>query len=129
MDTSKTCTVTEYPGADEAGLYERIRTAYTDAHADRPTRPQAASPRQQTLTDTRPVAGVTIARTGSATSPSSNASYPPPPKPGAAQPTVPGPLELDRPSNVLGVIPILLIFEAVAGYALFAAWCWVAGGR
>jgi hypothetical protein len=129
MDTSKTCTVTEYPGADEAGLYERIRIAFAHADADRPARPQGTAPQRQTPTDTRPAAGVTIARTGSATSPSSNASYPPPPKPGAAQPTVPGPLELDRPGNVLGVIPILLIFEAVAGYALFAAWCWVAGGR
>ena len=126
MDTSKTCTVTEYPGADEAGLYERIRIAFAHADADRPTRPQAASPRQQTMTETRPVAGVT--RTGSASpSPGSNASFPP--KPGAAQPTVPGPLELDRPGNVLGTIPILLIIEAILGYALFAAWCWVAGGR
>ena len=122
MDTSKTCTVTEYHGADEAGLYERILIAYTDAHADRPTRPQSPAPQRQTPTDTRPAAGVTIARTEFASTHLL-------PKPGAAQPTVPGPLELDHPGNVLGVIPILLIFEAVAGYALFSAWCWVAGGR
>ena len=96
--------------------------AHTDAHAGRPARPQGTAPQRQTPTDTRPAAGVTIARTEFASTHLL-------PKPGAAHPSAPGPLELDRPSNVLGVIPILLIFEAVAGYALFAAWCWVAGGR
>ena len=79
--------------------------AYTDAHTDRPARPQSPAPQRKALTDTRP-------------SPGSNASFPL--KPGAAHPSALGTVN-DHPGNVLGVIPILLIFEAVAGYALFAA--------
>ena len=80
------------------------------------------APQRQTPTDTRPAAGVTIARTEFASTHLL-------PKPGADHTSVPGPLELDRPGNVLGTIPILLIIEAILGYALFSAWCWVAGGR
>jgi len=96
--------------------------AYTDAHTDRPARPQGTAPQRQTPTDTRPAAGVTIARTEFASTHLL-------PKPGADHTSVPGPLELDRPGNVLGTIPILLAIEAVLAVAVFSAWCWVAGGR
>ncbi len=65
------------------------------------------APQRQTWTDTRQASGVTIAR-------SKFASTHLRPKPGADHTSVPGPLELDRPGNVLGTIPM---------------WCWVAGGR
>ena len=63
--------------------------AHTDAHAGRPARPQGTAPQRQTLADTRPAAGVTIARTDSASTHLL-------PKPGAAHPSAPGTVN-DRP--------------------------------